>query len=158
MTNENTNNIKLFEPNKELNILVTYTPDAFCYREKTELNGEKKPYKIYPLKKYFARIFSKKQTDFLKSHNAVHVPKKYGMWYLPDLNTGFLFQEYASGLKEEVKQNLEEQLRKANKKKNIKKVEDLEKKINYLEKHWEKNKPLSDIIVGFSKGVQNGTC
>lgn len=140
-------NESIFEPYKKHYLLVTFTPDAFRYRERRK-NGELKIWKISPLKKYFATKFRAKYKIFFKAHD-IKRTLKFGIYYLPDLQTGQQFKEFVAVLDKEILFDLEKSLERAKKKKDIEKIESIEKKIKYLQKHWPENKPLAEILQGW---------
>jgi hypothetical protein len=136
----------IFAENQKQNVLFTYMPDAFRYRERKQENGELKIWKINPLKKVFASKFRGKFKQFFKAHQIIKT-KKMGVYILPNAETGKMFIDYANCLKQEILEDLNSELERAVKRKDLEKIETIQKKKKYFLKHWEKIKPSFQCVV-----------
>jgi hypothetical protein len=143
---EETENINLIKPKEKHYRLELLTPDCFKYREKRQPDGTLKIYKIPALKRFFAIRTRSKCNSFLKANDCIRIQDRYSTFYLPSLEIAKNFGYYLDGLKEILEDELKKELEKNKKQGDSKKEEELNKKINYLNKHWQKNKPRFNVI------------
>lgn len=150
----NSINKNVIKPITEHLRLELITPDAFKYRERTQPDGTLKIYKIPALKRFFAIKIRSKCNSFLKANGCLRIEDRYSTFYLPSIEVAHNFENYLCGLKEVLESELIEEQEKAEKLGDEKEVQEIRKKINYLNWNWQKNKPRFNVIKALPLGLE----
>jgi len=145
--------IRVIKPIETHLRIEVITPDAFKYRERRQPDGTIKIYKIPALKRYFAIKIRSKCNGFLKANGCIRIEDRYSTFYLPSLDLATHFKYYLETLKEVLQSEIEEEKEQATKQGDYKQEEEADKKINYLNKHWQKNKPRFNVIKAIPQDV-----
>jgi hypothetical protein len=154
---EETENINVIKPIKEHLRIELYVGDAFQYRKTRDEEGKIKVIVIPEkrmLKRYFCTRIRSKLKSFLFANDCIRIEHRYSIYFIPNINVAKQFKEYIEGIKEVIESKELEELERAKKIGDEHEEKEIQKRINYLNKHWHKNKPSFEVIKAIPMAVE----
>jgi len=143
-------NINVIKPKEEHLRGELWVGDAFLYRKKKQPDGTIKVYALSEkkvLKRYFANRVRSRLRNYLYSNECKRIDKRYSTYLIPSKKFAQDFKNYIDLLKEMLEDLENQLLEKAKKKGDYFEQKSIQKRINYLNKNWKKNKPEFNVMV-----------